>query len=105
MPPVGNVWSCRSHEEALVSAYLQHPLLWNVKREDHNDRILTDKAFQIYLEQMQKYMPGLSLSLMKNKIHTLHSQLNKEWKLVRDSMGVVWAPMTYMSLNCGASTF
>ena len=45
-----------------------------------------DKAYQIILVQMQHYIPGLSLSLMKNKIHTLHSQLNKEWKLVRDSM-------------------
>ena len=98
MPPVGTVWSCRSHVSALISAYRQHPLLWNVKHKDHKDRILTDKAYQIILAQMQQYMPGLSLSLMKNKIHTLHSQLNKEWKLVWDSMRDCPADSHYPSL-------
>ena len=50
------------------------------------------------LAQMQQYMPGLSLSLMKNKIHTLHSQLNKEWKLVWDSMRDCPADSHYPSL-------
>ena len=82
MSPAGTVWVSRDHVSILIACYRQHPILWNVKHADHKNRVLSDKAYEIILAEMQQHLPDLTLTLVKNKLHTLNGQLNKEWKLV-----------------------
>ena len=69
LPPVESVWSSRANVSLLIAIYRQYPLLWNIRHENHKNRILTDQVYQNILQEMQKTVPDLALLVMMRAAH------------------------------------
>ena len=89
----------------LIGFYRERPELWNVRHKAHKDKNIIQKRYQEIEELMKPTVPFATIENIKKKMHTLQNQLNKEYKVYREShrsgAGVddVYVP------NSGVSTY
>ena len=77
-------WS-REHVIRLVDFYRELPALWNVRHKDHKNKHFLQLGYEQLELKMQETIPEITCDQIKKKIHTLHNQLNREYKLFRES--------------------
>ena len=70
---------------ALIQLYQEHPVLWNVKLPSYKNRNEREIAFKKVHFEIHKISETITFAAVKNKVHTLRSQYEKEIKLTRES--------------------
>ena len=79
------IWN-HSLVEKLIEIYKDHTCLWNVIAYEYRNCDAKEQALLKMVEDLKVFNDNVTLTAVRNKIHTLRSQFHRERKLQRESI-------------------